>query len=290
MAHAPDLAQATAFMWAGARLLDRRRFAHLFLGGGRQATLDALRPYQHADGGFGSALEPDLRGPDSQPVPTWTALVILDEADALDDPLATRACDYLQTITTAEGGVPFVLPTVRGYPHAPWWETDDHPPASLNPTAAIAALLHKRHIAHPWLARATDYCWRELETTEDVSPYTMRAVLPFLDHAPDRERAERVIARLGPKLLSSGHVALTPTDEADTHTPLNFAPTPQSIARRLFSDEVIQTHLDALATAQRDDGGWDINWLAWNPLAALEWRGVVTIEALTTLRAYGRLA
>ncbi|MDE3228935.1 MAG: hypothetical protein KGO05_03560 [Chloroflexota bacterium] len=290
MAQTPDLAQATAFMWAGARLLDRRRFAQRFLGGERQATLDALRPYQNADGGFGNALEPDLRGPDSQPVPTWTALVILEEADALDDPLATRACDYLQTITTAEGGVPFVLPSARGYPHAPWWETDDHPPAALNPTAAIAALLHKRHIAHPWLAPATDYCWRELETTADVSPYTMRAVLPFLDHAPDRERAERVFARLGPKLLAEGHVALAPTDEANTHSPLNFAPTPQSIARRLFSDEVIADHLDALAAAQQPDGGWPINWLAWNPLAALEWRGVVTIEALATLRAYGRLA
>ncbi len=116
----------------------------------------------------------------------------------------------------------------------------------------------------------------------------MRAVLPFLDHVADRSRAEAAFARIGPKILEQRLVALTPTTEEDTHSPLNYAPTPRSLARRLFSDEVIAKHLDALAAAQQKDGGWPINWLAWNPAAALEWRGAVTIEALVTLRAYGR--
>jgi hypothetical protein len=51
---------------------------------------------------------------------------------------------------------------------------------------------------------------------------------------------------------------------------------------------VIEANLDVLASAQEGDGGWSFNWLAWNPATALEWRGVVTIEALVTLRAYGR--
>ena len=42
------------------------------------------------------------------------------------------------------------------------------------------------------------------------------------------------------------------------HTPLNFAPRPQSLARRLFSDEVIEAHLDALASVQQEDGGWPV--------------------------------
>lgn len=288
MARPPDLAKATEFMWSTARLLERHRFAHLFLDGTTQVVLDALRPYQNADGGFGNGLEPDVRGPVSQPVPTWTALCVLDEIGAFGDLMVARACDYLQTITTMEGGVPFVLPSVRAYPRAPWWETEDQPPASLNPTAAIAALLHKHHIEHPWLATATDYCWRKLESLDETSPYEMRAVLPFLDCVPDRERAERIFARVGPKILEQKLVALTPTAQDETHTPLNFAPSPRSLARRLFSDAVIEAHLDALAAAQQEDGGWPFNWLAWNPAAALEWRGIVTIEALVTLRAYGR--
>lgn len=288
MTMTPDLSKATDFIWRTARLLERHRFAYLFLNGEQQAVLEALRPYQNPDGGFGNALEPDVRGPVSQPVPTWTALCVLDEAGAFADSMVTRACDYLLTITTEEGGVPFVLPSVRDYPHAPWWETGDQSSTSLNPTAAIAALLHKHHIEHPWLTAATEYCWRKLDTMDKTDPYEMRAVLPFLDFVPDRNRAEKVFARVGLKILEQNLVALTPTSQEETHTPLNFAPRPPSLARRLFSNEVIEAHLDALASAQQEDGGWQFNWLAWNPATALEWRGIVTIEALVTLRAYGQ--
>ena len=288
MAPTPDLSKATDFIWRTARLLERRRFAYLFLDGGRQAVLEALRPYQNPDGGFGNGLEPDIRAPVSQPVPTWAALCILDEAEAFVDPMVTGACDYLLSITTAEGGVPFALPSVRDYPRAPWWETWDQPPASLNPTAAIAALLYKHRVEHPWLAAATEYCWRKLDSMDTTDPYEMRAVLPFLDFVPDRQRAEKVFARVGPKILEQNLVALTPTTQEETHTPLNFAPHPQSLARRLFSDQVIEAHLAALASAQQEDGGWQFNWPAWNPAAALEWRGIVTIEALVTLRVYGQ--
>lgn len=289
MTHSPDLSRATDFVWRTARLIDRRRFEFLFLGAEHQPALEALRPYQNPDGGFGNTLEPDIRAPVSQPIPTWTALCILDELAAFDDPMVARACDYLLRITTPEGGVPFALPTVRDYPRAPWWEADDQPPASLNPTAAIAALLYKHHIAHPWLAGATDYCWRTLDSMSETSPYELRAILPFLEHAPDRPRAEQIFARLGAKALEQKLIALAPSTEEDTHSPLLFAPSPRSIARPLFSEQVIEAHLDALASAQKDDGGWMFNWLDWNTATTLEWRGIVTIEALTILRAYGRL-
>jgi hypothetical protein len=282
-----DLSKTTDFLWRTARLLEQHRFAFLFLDGGNMAVLEALRPYQNADGGFGHGLEPDIRAPVSQPMPTWSALCILDEAGAFDDPMVMRACDYLLSITTAEGGVPFVLPSVCAYPRAPWWESEDQPSASLNPTAALVALLQKHHIEHPWLLPAIDYCWRQLEALDQTSPYEMRAVIPFLDFAPDRQRAEQVFARVGPKILEQKLVALNPDPQQDTHTPLNFAPRPQSLARRLFSDAVIKVHLNALASGRQEDGGWQFNWLAWNPAATLEWRGIVTIDALVTLQAYG---
>jgi hypothetical protein len=57
----------------------------------------------------------------------------------------------------------------------------------------------------------------------------------------------------------------------------------------LFSDELIEGHLDRLAAGQQDDGGWPI---AWNPPAhssTLAWRGIETLRALRVLAAYGRL-
>jgi hypothetical protein len=73
------------------------------------------------------------------------------------------------------------------------------------------------------------------------------------------------------------------------HLPLEFVPTPDSPARRWFSDDILATHLDALETAQQDDGGWLVNWQIWTPATSPEWRGWATVQALLTLRAWGRL-
>jgi hypothetical protein len=289
MKSSPNLERAAEFIWQTARLIDRQRFAYHFLEGSAAAVLTALRPYQNEDGGFGNALEPDIRAPLSQPQPVEVTLRLLDEIEALADPMVRAACDYLMTITTPDGGVPFVLPSVRAYPRAPWWQTEDNPPASLNPTAAIAGFLHKGRVDHPWLARATDFCWRQLDSLETTNAYEVRAVLPFLEYAPDRGRAEAVFARVGPKLFEQKLVELDPATLGEGHSPLNFAPQPDSLARRLFHDDVIESHLNALAAAQQPDGGWTFNWTAWNPAASLEWRGWITVEALLTLRAYGRL-
>src|SRR5262249_40459521 len=132
--------RAEEFIWHNARLIERRLFDFHFRSGSAQAVLSALLAYQNEDSGFGNALEPDIRCPESQPVPTQHALEILDVV-SFDEALVQRVCDFLLSITTAESGVPFVLPSVRNYPHAPWWNTADNPPASLNPTAILCSLL-----------------------------------------------------------------------------------------------------------------------------------------------------
>jgi hypothetical protein len=57
----------------------------------------------------------------------------------------------------------------------------------------------------------------------------------------------------------------------------------------LFDDKTITAHLDHLAAGQREDGGWTFNWLEWSAAAALDWRGVMTVEALLALRRNWRL-
>jgi hypothetical protein len=289
MSAMPDLSRAADFIWRSARLLDRHRFAYLFLDGPREAVVSALRAYHNDDGGFGNALEPDLRAPVSQPVPTWSAFQVLDEVGGFDDPIAERACDYLMTVTKDDGGVPFVLPSSRLYPRAPWWETEDDPPGSLLPTAGIAAVLHKNRVEHPWVRRATEFCWGSIDALQATSAYDMRFVFPFLQHVPDRARAEAAFARVGPMIFEQDLVELDPEAPGEVHTPLDFAPRPDSIARSLFTDDVMRRHLDALAANQQPDGGWMFNWREWNVATTQEWRASVTIEALLTLRAFGVL-
>ena len=95
-----------------ARLLERRLFAWRFRGGsGRAGSPRRVEAYANDDGGYGNALQPDLRGPASQPVPLERALEIHDEVDFFAR-IAGRACDWLASVSNADGGVPFVLPSV----------------------------------------------------------------------------------------------------------------------------------------------------------------------------------
>src|SRR5688572_12186347 len=94
-------ARAEGFIWKNARLLDRRLFAYQFKGGSAGEVLTALRAYRNEDGGFGNALEPDIRCPDSQPVPVQHALEIMLEVGH-DEEMVRGACGYLASITTEE--------------------------------------------------------------------------------------------------------------------------------------------------------------------------------------------
>lgn len=286
MKKTPDFDAAAEFMAGHARVLDRRVFQRLFQDGAPGPVRDAVAAYRNDDGGFGHALEPDLRTPASQPAAVEMALRIMDLAGAWDEHLVRAAIDWLVTVAPAEGGATFVLPTLTQGPHAPWWVPGEGNPVSLIQTGEIAGVLYARGFAHPWLAPATEAMWRGIDQLTEPMAYEMFGVLAFLQHVPDRARAEDAVQRIGPLLRDL--VALDPDAPGETHSPLAFAPLPDSIARSLFDEATINAHLDHLAGAQRDDGGWTFNWPSWSPAAEADWRGFLTVDALRVLRANGR--
>lgn len=91
--------QAEQFIHGAARVLERRRFAYLFRDGPVEPLLTALAAYRNDDGGYGHALEPDGRGPGSQPVHALFALMVPEDTSALDGELAAGICDHLASIT-----------------------------------------------------------------------------------------------------------------------------------------------------------------------------------------------
>ncbi len=292
----PDLDSAARFLAASGRVLDRRLFERLFMSGPPEPVRDAVAAYRNPDGGLGWGLEPDGRTPASQPAAIEHGLRVLHEADAWDDDLVAGVCGWLEAQAPAEGGAAFVEPTVEGWPHAPWWQPEEDRPASLITTGQIAGTLHARGVVHPWLERATKLLWSRVDLLAGpevgpgpASPYDMRGVLRFLQYVPDRRRAERAFDAVGPLLIDRGLVALDPDAPGEVHSPLDFAPEPDSLARRLFDQQTIEAHLDHLARGQVADGGWTFNWQSWSRAAELEWRGWVTVEALRVLRANGRL-
>jgi hypothetical protein len=288
MKKTPDFDAAATFLAASARILDRRVFERLFQGGPAAPVRDAIGAYRNDDGGFGHALEPDCRTAASQPAAVEMALRLMDATDTWDTAVVTRACDWLARVAPAEGGAAFVEPSVSEGPHAPWWVPADGHPASLIQTGQIAGVLHARGVTHPWLDRATEVMWDRISTLTEPSGYEMFGVLAFLQDVPDRARADAALKRVGPLLFSRNLVALDPEAAGEVHSPLDFAGTPESVARPLFDEATITAHLDHLASAQRDDGGWMFNWASWSPAAEADWRGFLTIGALRILRANGR--
>lgn len=288
MKKTPDSGAAARLLAAHARVLDRRVFQRLFEDGGPGPVRDAVAAYRNDDGGFGHGLEPDLRTAASQPAAVEMALRIMDVADAWDERLVRAACDWLVTVAPAEGGAAAAEPTKAQGPHAPWWAAAEGHRASLIQTGEIAGVLYARGFAHPWLDRATEVMWRRIGQLTEPDAYQMFGVLTFLQHVPDRSRAADAIERTGPLLFDRGLVTLDPDAPGEVHTPLDFAPLPGSVARGLFDDATIAAHLDHLAAAQRDDGGWMFNWPSWSPAAEADWRGFLTVDALRVLRANGR--
>jgi len=284
----PDIDAAEQFIAARGRVLERRRFERLVRDGQAQPVRDAVAAYRNPDGGFGHALEPDGRAPGSQPLAVDQALRILHEADAWSDGMAAAACDWLQATEPDEGGAASVDPSAEGWPHAPWWAREEGRPASLATTGLIAGTLHARAVRHPWLDRATEVMWSRIGGLSEAGPYDLHGVFRFLEHVPDRERARQVLDGVSRLLFKLDLVALDPDAPGEVHGPLDYAPAP-GLTSGLFDGAVLDAHLDHLARAQRDDGGWTFNWMAWSPAAEQEWRGVRTVEALHTLRAYGRL-
>ena len=281
-----DVDASEQFVLANARLLDRHRLAVLLQGAPVAPVLQTLRAYRNADGGFGHALEPDVRAPQSETASTLHALEVLAEIGALDDPMVKDAAAWAGTIAHADGGLPLVLPTAAGYPHAPWMGPSDE---GSFLTFTVAARLWEAGSSEPWLACATEWCWAKLDGPGDLSGYWVKFSLDFLDHVPDQARASAAIEHLRSRLRADGSIQVPGGTENERLTPLALAPRPGKRSRALFTDAQIETDLDLLEHGQKDDGGWTFDWLGWSPGQSVEWRGIMTLRALTTLIAHGRI-
>ncbi|MEV3936301.1 hypothetical protein AB0K52_10025 [Glycomyces sp. NPDC049804] len=282
-------AAAERYLVLNARRIDRARFDNRFDGGPAGPVVHAVRSHQNPDGGFGHAIEPDLRGASSQPQGVEAAFWALDDVGAFEEAIVLAACAWLEANSTEDGGVPWVLPSVLDDERGPWWQPQgERPPAALNPTAPIVGLLHHHSVKHPWLEPATEFCWRAIAGLDEVGAYDAMCVLRFLERVHDRDRAAAEFERLSPSLRASA--ALDPDEPGHTHSPLDLAPTPESMARSLFSEAEIDRHLDHLVDTQGAEGGWAPNFMMWTPVVAHEWGGYLTRATLTTLQAYGRIA
>ncbi len=288
------------------RPLEVALLAHAFEDGPREAVLDALRAYRNPDGGFGRALEPDLRAPGSSGLATSIAIAHLAAVGCpADDPLVTGVSTWGRSVFGREGLIWPLLPEASNdYPHAPWWHDEQGSVARsflgfrIVPRAKMLAGLwpYADEMSHAFLELVTEDAVRAIETApEDALWVDAYAEAVELAEVPGLRPAwrERIARRLAP--LAVAHVTRDPAQWTSYCVPpLRLAPTPYSVLATALAD-IVPVQLDWIITHQSEDGAWEPTW-DWRgsypdewAQARVEWRGILTLETLRALNAYGRI-
>lgn len=292
------LDRARAFITSHARVLDRLRFEAVTTDSAtaRQAIIRGLDAYRNPDGGYGWGLEPDLRAPESQPGAALHALEALADAGPATSPHATSLLDWLNAVTLSDGGLPFALPIRDPVACSPFWVHADPAASSLQITAAVATAAHRAARwdesvrDHPWLTKATQYCFDAIrQINEAPFAYVLCFALQFLDIVSDKHpEALKLLERLREFVPRDGALAVVGGAEGETLHLLNYAPEPGRPIRDLLDPRAVVKDLDRLEQGQLEDGGWAVDFTSYSSAASLEWRGYATVGAVAVLSKNGR--
>lgn len=299
--------RARSWLKTYARPLERSIFEHGFEAGSVKAVYAELDRFQNPDGGFGRALEPDIRSPTSSALATEIGLRILTELGTPSDhPLVRGAVGYVLESIDPETLTWRVAPLdVNEHPHAPWWHDEDGSLARtfddylVIPRGGILAYLyHYAGLVPPgFLAEVTQVTIADIKGMDeaqfggggDTLVYTRKlAEAPGLPKQVNDYLVQRVCE------LADTIVARNPGDWSQyCAPPLKLAPTQDSITAQVLAD-CIPAHLNYLIDQQSPEGYWDVTW-SWSDypdvweVAKVEWRGILILEALTSLKSFGRI-
>ncbi len=292
--------RVTAFLKGQGRPLEQKLYAHAFEGGSAADVLAELARFQNPDGGFGHALEPDIRLPGSSVIAATIAFQWLREIQApADHPVVVNGCRYLRsTFDAANVNWPFMPPNVDDAPHAPWMVYGgDLSHSPLNPRAEIVGYLYDYagHFPAAMRQQATDAIVDCIMAQPDNM--AMHDLLCVVRLYETPSLPEAIKTRLFGKLKSATEQVVERDPArwgAYVLPPLWIANRPDSRFAGLFRRE-LDANLDFMIDHVTDAGCWNPNW-SWGGLwpdvwtqAEKDWRGVLTFNNLCTLRAFGRL-
>ncbi len=294
---------AKRWLYAHGRPLDQRLYEHAFEGGPAAPVVAALAEFQNADGGFGNALEPDIRTSASSVAATTTAFALLRRLGiGPAEPLVQRGIAYLvAAYDTAGQRWPMVPPAVEDAPHAPWWTyatiEESFRGFALNPTADVVAILHHYPELSPAPLRqaALDAVLARLDTAPDpLSKDEMLCLLTLADAREVDAAARHAVESRVTRAFATSVVQDPARWGEYCLTPLEVAPTPAARFAARLDRQAVDAQLDLWVDAQATDGAWSLVWswaqidaAAWAQAEAA-WKGRHVVERLATLAAYGR--
>lgn len=296
--------KAETFIYRNARPLDLARWQYHFEGGAKDAVLSILARYQNADGGFAHALEADSWNPNSSPIQTWCATMLLREIGLKDKghPIIQGILQYLSDTLGTDGHFwPNTIPSNDEYPHAPWW-TYARPGAPLyNPAASLAGFVllyadentplyaKARELAEEAVAYfmtvADEQSMSVIHCYADLMDYVLKSGADVrFDMAVFEEKLRRDVSRM---------IEKDPGKWGAEYCckPSFYIASPESL---FYPDNaaLCQREREFIVSTQQADGSWNITW-AWGAyprefaIAENWWKSNLIMENILFLRAFG---
>lgn len=296
-----EFERAKKYILCNGRFLEKSRFENLFIQANEERVVHSISLYQNEDGGFGNALEPDFRLPDSSALATSVALSILTYYDHLPSAKRQiiRAIEYLErTYDDSIKGWADVPVEVNNYPHAPWWYREE--PINYisgNPTAELLAYMiqYAQHVNTLNLEEIKKIHLERLVKMTDFEAHEIRCYLKLYDHLNQEERllVQSLLQKAYHKLVSLNE------NEWDEYypAPLSFFLSSQSNALEI-PQEHIEKNLNYVIERIKKFGFNPPTWKwssekenfkkSWE-VAEREWTGVLTYESLKMLKQFNRI-
>lgn len=284
------------------RKLEQALLHHSFSDGTETLVLEALAEYQNEDGGFGHGLEADFRLPNSSPLATTVAMQHLIHFDQHEQAakMITKAIHYFEnTFDKKRGGWYAVPEEVNHYPHAFWWTVQEDGMSLIdhhwgNPSAEIIGYLshYKSKVKQLNVNKLLDQAINHLlqlknfESEHEIYCYLrMYRLLPELRTKAVIQQLQRAVQTLVQfdQIKWKEYVPF----------PLKFVYDPFSETFEIPSEE-INKNLDYFIKQLESDGKISPNW-KWNDYlsewehAKIDWIGVLTFDALHTLKRFDRI-
>lgn len=291
--------KAEVFIKEKARPLEKALFDYYFNSGSTEEVLQELAKYQNPDGGFGHALESDVRLEASNCFTTSVAFQVLNKLNAdSKNNLVRDGIRYLVNNYHPEFKGWMLFPQeVDDVPRAIWWNYvgNEENKYNPNPSAEIAGYLaaHRELVPENLLNEAVEAAVEYINEYGDNIEMHEMFCYQRMAECLDEEKKKIVMSRLKGRIYNV--VEFDPEKWSNySARPLNFIHTPFDEIASEINSEKLEINLDYLIKEQQEDGRWAPRWNwcrfeeQWKE-AEVEWAGCLTLENLSILKAFNRI-
>lgn len=297
-------AKARRFMYRNARPVDFSRWLYHFENGSQENVLRCLAAFQNEDGGFGHGLEADSMNPNSSPITTWNACMILKEINWQDGdhPIVQGILRYLESgkdYSEEHHQWMNTIPSNNDYPHAIWWGFKDESDYKYNPTAMLAGFILKfapkgSVLYEKGAGIAKEAVQWFLAKVPQVDRHETACFITLYEYMQEMDLCLVDMKALETALRTQVNANITrDTEKWQTEyvdKPSAFFIVPGSM---FYEDnkEIAAFECEFIRRTQLEDGSFSVNWQWWNEYKEFEaakmiWKGVITLENMRYIKAF----